>query len=449
MNRRIVGEGWLLMRIRGIPLRIHPTWFVILFVATWGFERRYRLSLADTASEPTIWSVALATALLLFVSVLLHELGHSLVAIRQGVKVRSITLFLLGGVASVERECSTAIGALLVALAGPAVSLVIGIGLLALVHPVSHHSNLLGEMVTQLGVLNLVLALFNLLPGLPLDGGLVVKALVWQFTGSRRRGLEVANACGRFLSFLAVGLGSVLVLRGAGVGGVWLMLLGWFGLGAARNQGQVLLVQQALRDLRVRDAARRRFRVVEADTTLRQLTQWTPTPASQAPARSADASLQLHGPSGGSPPDWVLVCDRGRWRGVFDEAILQQLPVQRWDTERVANHLQPLDSLPTIAESQPLWQAVRLLEQAPAGRLLVLGPAGLPSGTVERPEVGEAVLQRIGLRLPPQLLATARRLNAYPLGLALPQLTLAMEQSGELDGDGQGRSGTEASAGRR
>ncbi len=433
------------MRIRGIPLRIHPTWFLILLAATLAFERRYRLSLPATSSEAIIWSVALATALLLFVSVLLHELGHSLVAIGQGVKVRSITLFLLGGVASVERECPTALGALLVALAGPAVSLVLGIGLLAAVHPVSHHSSLLGEMVTQLGVLNLVLALFNLLPGLPLDGGLVVKALVWQFTGSRRRGLEVANASGRFLSFLAVGMGSVLLLRGGGVGGAWLVLLGWFGLGAARNQGQILQVQQALRELRVRDAARRRFRVVEADTSLRQLSQLNA--ASPSPGPGAESPARLQGPAAPASPDWLLVCDRGRWRGVFDEAILQQLPVQRWDAERVGNHLQPLDSLPTIEESQPLWQAVRLLEQSPSGRLLVLGPAGLPSGTVERPEVGEAVLQRIGLRLPPQLLATARRLNAYPLGLALAQLTRAMEQSGELDADAQdgGRPATSGS----
>jgi Zn-dependent protease len=442
-----VGEGWQLMRIRGIPLRIHPTWFLILLAATWAFERRYRLSLPATSSEAIIWSVALATALLLFVSVLLHELGHSLVAIGQGVKVRSITLFLLGGVASVERECPTALGALMVALAGPAVSLVLGIGLLAAVHPLSHHSSLLGEMVTQLGVLNLVLALFNLLPGLPLDGGLVVKALVWQVTGSRRRGLEVANASGRFLSFLAVGMGSVLLLRGGGVGGAWLLLLGWFGLGAARNQGQILQVQQALRELRVRDAARRRFRVVEADTTLRQLSQLSPTPASSGPAGESPAPFQ--GPGGAGPPDWLLVCDRGRWRGVFDEAILQQLPVQRWDAERVGNHLQPLESLPTIGDSQPLWHAVRLLEQAPGGRLLVLGPAGLPSGTVERPEVGEAVLQRIGLRLPPQLLATARRLNAYPLGLALPQLIRAMEQSGELDADVQDGASPAASGSRR
>ena len=124
-----MGEGWQLLTIRGIPLRIHPSWFVILLLATLGFQQQYALSLRGQLSPAALWAVALVTSLALFVSVLLHELGHSLVALRQGVKVKSITLFLLGGVASVERECSTARGALMVAAAGPAVSLVLGIGL--------------------------------------------------------------------------------------------------------------------------------------------------------------------------------------------------------------------------------------------------------------------------------------------------------------------------------
>jgi Zn-dependent protease len=424
-----VREGWQLLTIRGIPLRIHPTWFLILFAATMAFERQYRVSLGGTLQGGGLWAVALATAVLLFVSVLLHELGHSLVAITQGVKVSSITLFLLGGVASVERECPTALGALLVALAGPAVSLTLGMALLAGVHGVSHHSQVLAEILTQLGMLNLVLALFNMLPGLPLDGGLVVKALVWQMTGSRRRGMEVANGCGRFLSFLAVGLGSVLLLRGGGLSGAWLLLLGWFGLGAARNQRQMLQVQQALREIKVKDVARRRFRVVEADTTLRQLSQLTPT----APPSPSSGPNALAAPGADGPPDWVLVCDRGRWRGVVNEAILQHLPVQRWATETVASHIQPLETLPCIAESAPLWQAVLRLDDPQVGRLLVVGPAGLPNGTVERPELGEAVLQRIGLRLPAPLLASARRQNAYPLGMNLLQVAGSMVAAGEVE----------------
>ncbi|MEI7665682.1 MAG: site-2 protease family protein [Synechococcaceae cyanobacterium ELA263] len=445
-----MGEGWQLFKIRGIPLRIHPTWFVILFVATVAFEQHYRLSLTGQASPGLLWAVALATAVLLFVSVLLHELGHSLVALAQGVQVRSITLFLLGGVASVERECSTAMGALQVAAAGPAVSLVLAISLLSLGHPASHLSPVLGAMVYQLGALNLVLALFNLLPGLPLDGGLIVKALVWQITGSQRRGLEVANVCGRLLAFLAIFLGSLLLLRGSGLAGAWLMLLGWFGLGAARNQQQMLQVQKALKDIKVKDVAQRRYRVLEASTSLRQLSRLRlddaasipATPAGEAPlSRLSDqpsqgASGGTIGANGALPvagtelPDWILVCDRGRWRGLIDDAPLRDLPVQRWDSEQVGDHLRPLSSLASIAESAPLWQAALELEHSP--RLLVLSPAGLPCGTIERPELGEAVLRRLGLRLPAPLLANARRQSGYPLGLALGQIAKGMVGTGEV-----------------
>nr|WP_242036077.1 site-2 protease family protein [Cyanobium sp. FACHB-13342] len=395
-------------------MRIHPSWFVILALATAAFQQHYSLSLKDPVSATVLWGLGLATAVLLFVSVLLHELGHSLVALAQGVQVRSITLFLLGGVASVERECSTARGALLVAAAGPAVSLVLGVGLLAGTHGASHLSPLLGAMVYQLGSLNLVLGLFNLLPGLPLDGGLIVKALVWQVSGSQRRGVEVANGCGRFLSLMAIGFGVVLLLRGAGLGGAWLMLLGWFGLGASRNQRQMLALQQALNDLKVRDAAGRRFRVLEASGRLRELSQ-----------------IRLSQTAEVDQGDWLLVCDRGRWQGVIDDQPLQELPVQRWDSDRIGDHLQPLSSLPSIQESAPLWQAVQQLEDSGRNRLLVLSPAGLPSGTLERPELGEAVLAKLGLRLPPPLLEAARRQGTYPLGLALPQVVRSMLASGE------------------
>lgn len=410
-----MGEGWQLLSIRGIPLRIHPSWFVIVLLATLAFQQHYSEALTPAPAEPLRWALALATAVLLFASVLLHELGHSLVALAQGVKVRSITLFLLGGVASVERESSSARGALLVAAAGPAVSLLLAVLLLSLRTSAARLSPVLGAMVDELGGLNLVLGLFNLLPGLPLDGGLIVKALVWQVTGSQRRGVEVANASGRFLAYLAIGLGTVLLLRGSGVGGAWLILLGWFGLGAARNQRQLLLLQQLLKELLVRDAASRRFRVLEARTSLRQLSE-----------------LRLETKDDGSQPDWLLVTDRGRWQGLIDDTPLQQLPVQSWDRERVGDHVKPLSTLATIRDGEPLWRAVQQFEDSGAQRLLVLSAAGLPSGTLERSELGLAVLQRLGLRLPQPLLAAARRQQGYPLGLALPQVVRAMVASGEV-----------------
>ena len=407
-----MGEGWQLLKIRGIPLRIHPSWFVILGLATMVFQQQYSQQLKASGSALELWVLGLLTAVLLFVSVLLHELGHSLVAIRQGVQVRSITLFLLGGVASVERECPTALGSLMVAAAGPLVSLVLAALLLASGHSVTHASPLLGAMVNELGGLNLVLALFNLLPGLPLDGGLILKALVWQVSGSQRKGTQVATATGRFLSLLAIGLGVVLLLRGAGVGGLWLMLLGWFGLGAARSQSQLLALQAALRQIKVKDAAQRRFRVLEADASLKQLSR-----------------LRLS--DGDGLPDWLLVTRQGRWLGFITDAPLQELPVQRWEHELVVDHLQPLDQLPQIQESAPLWQAVLRLDQPDTPRLLVLGAAGLPSGTLERPELAERVLEKLGVRLPPPILEAARRQGVYPLGMGLAPVARSIESSGE------------------
>ncbi|MEY2645034.1 MAG: hypothetical protein RLZZ611_1683 [Cyanobacteriota bacterium] len=407
-----MGEGWQVLSIRGIPLRIHPSWFVILVLATLAFQQQYGQELAGQGSEAALWGLGFLTALLLFVSVLLHELGHSLVAIGQGVKVRSITLFLLGGVASVDRECSTAVGSFLVAAAGPLVSLLLAAVLLAGSHGISHLSPLLGAMCQQLGGLNLLLGLFNLLPGLPLDGGLILKAVVWQITGSQRRGVQVATASGRFLALLAIGLGMVLLLSKGSVGGLWLMLLGWFGLGATRNQTQLLALQTALRELKVKDAAQRRFRVLEASDSLRQLSR----------TRLRD---------GEGPADWLLVCNRGRWQGFIDDEPLHRLPVQCWDTEQVGDHLQPLSQLPSIAEGAPLWQAVLQLDQPDTRRLLVLSPAGLPCGTLERPELAEALLARLGVKLPATILEAARRQGSYPLGMALAPVARSLQAAAE------------------
>lgn len=409
------------MRICGISLRVHPTWFLVLVLLTSVFERDYQSSLAPETSGILVWAIALGTVLLLYLSVLLHEFGHSFTALSQGVKVRSITLFFLGGVANTESECRTARGEFLIAAAGPAVSLVLGLALLGIRHNAAHLAPALGQMAENLGGLNLMLALFNLLPGLPLDGGRIVKAIVWQLTGNQQRGIDVANALGRVLSLLALGLGVLLTLQGSRWLGIWLLLLGWLGLGVARGEQQRSRLQRLLSEMRTRDVAKRRFRVLEADERLRAVSRLRLTPAPRSAATAPSTSGAVTGTSGveATPADWLLVCDRGRWIGVIDDQPLQELPVQRWDEDRVRDHMRPLSSLPSISESAPLWQAVLALEEGEQGRLLVLSPAGLPSGTVDRPDLGEAVLARLGVRVPEPFLAKARQQNAYPLGLSL------------------------------
>ena len=413
-----MGDGWQLMRICGIPLRIQPSWFIILVLLSLAFQQQ-AASLPEASNAPALsWLLGLSTALLLFVSLLLHELGHSLAARREGIKVSSITLHLIGGVARMERESSTAMGSFRVAAAGPAVSFLLAGLLLASQHSADHVNPLLGNLVAQLGVLNLALALFNLLPGLPLDGGLILKSLVWQFTGSQRRGIQVATATGRLLSLTAIMLGVWWFLNSGGFPALWVVMLGWFGVGASRSQSQTLALQQLLINLQFGPASSKRFRVLESDQTLRSL--------SQMRLRGADSETDLL-------PDWVLVCRSGRWIGYVTDQPLKDLAVQYWDRQTVGEHMRPLADLPSLQESAPLWKAVLALEQSEHGRLLVTGAAGLPSGTLDRSDVGEAVLKGLSLKLPPPLLEASRRRNDYPFGLPLLQAVTSMRASGLLD----------------
>ena len=278
-------------------------------------------------------------------------------------------------------------------------------------------SPLFANLVKQLGGLNLLLAIFNLLPGLPLDGGLILKALVWQWTGSQRKGVQVATATGRVLSLSAMVLGGWLFFfKGGGVSGLWLLILGWFGLSASRSQTQLLALQKVLRELNVGQAAGRNFRVLEDDQSLRRLSQ-----------------LRLGSSEEQPPQEWVLVCRSGRWVGYMTDQPLKELPVQQWDRQCLADYMKPIDELPSIGEKAPLWQAVMALEQAEEGRLLVFNIAGLPSGTLDRVDLAEAVLKRLGVRLPAQFVEAARSQNTYPLGMALPQVVDSMVSGGMVE----------------
>ena len=410
----MVGEGWQLFKIVGIPLRIQPTWLFAVAIFTTLFQPRYAATIEPVALS---WGLALFTTLLLFTSVLLHELGHALMALREGVKVVSITLFHLGGIARVEKECPTAMGNLRIAAAGPLVSLTLALAMLLGAAALATQQPQLTLLLTQVGLLNLMLGLFNLLPGLPLDGGLILKALVWQVSGSKKRGVEVASASGRVLSTLMIVMGGVLLWQGAGINGLLLILIGWFGLGANRSETQMLFLQKILQELKVEQAAGRAFRVLEADQPLRRMSQ---------------IRLQTSKTSGAA--DWVLVCRQGRWVGWIDDRPLRDLPVQQWDQQQVADHMKPLNELPSISCTAPLWQAVDALEASTEGRLLVLSAAGLPNGTVDRSDVGDAVLKRLGVSLPPSVLSAARQQNTYPMGLVmLPQVVASMKAQRTLE----------------
>jgi Zn-dependent protease len=254
-------SGWRIGTIFGIPLLLNPTWFYSLGLFAFFFSSDWEQ--ADL--EPGwAWLAGFVMALLLFTSVLLHELGHSVVAQSQGIEVSAITLFPFGGIASISQESKTPSEAFRVAIAGPAVSFALFLLLLLLSFGLPEASPV-KTMLSYLAGINLVLALFNMLPGLPLDGGQVLKAVIWKVTGSRIKGVRFAAQTGELLGWAAIGVGMAGFLSTLRFSFLWLVLLGWFGIRRAIAYRRQTTLQKAMLQLQVADAMRTDFQADETN----------------------------------------------------------------------------------------------------------------------------------------------------------------------------------------
>lgn len=263
--------------ILGIPIRISASWFIALAIATGLFGLRVYPDFLPESSAALHWALAFATALGFFLSILLHELGHAVMARAFGIPVRSITLFLLGGVAQITQEVKRPGAELLIAAIGPLVSLALGVLFLALTFLLGgqHHRTPATVAFSGLGLMNLSVGVFNLIPGFPMDGGRVFRALIWAVSGSYRWATRIAAWTGRGVAACLVLLGIAtamnvggLPLRSDGFSGIWLILIGFFLDGAARGSLETQRLLEYLSAYRAGDLMQRDVPIVAAGDCL-------------------------------------------------------------------------------------------------------------------------------------------------------------------------------------
>jgi Zn-dependent protease/CBS domain-containing protein len=266
MNRSAISLG----RIFGIPIGLDYSWFLIFALLTWSLATSYYP--AEFKNWPTVeyWTVGAITVILMFGCVLLHELGHSVVALRYKIPIRSITLFIFGGVAQIGAEPPSAISEFWIAIAGPAASLILALFFGLLQYLVSGLAPMLA-LAQYLAYINVSLGLFNLIPGFPLDGGRVFRAIVWGTTHSFRRATLIAANVGRFIAYLFILVGVWQMVTGNLGNGLWIAFIGWFLETAASSQ----LHQQTIHDLLdghyVAGTMRHDYTTILPTTTLDQL----------------------------------------------------------------------------------------------------------------------------------------------------------------------------------
>lgn len=356
----------------GIPFYINLSWFLVLALVAWNDGTWLQASFPQLGVAA--WGLGLITALLLFASVLAHELGHSMIAIRQGIAVKSITLFIFGGLATLGEESKTPGDAFRVAIAGPLVSFAL-FGLLNLIGAYSGVTGPLAAMLALLTYVNLALALFNLIPGLPLDGGNILKALVWKITGKPYRGLSFASRVGQFIGWVGIFLGGASILGLSDIGSVWTLLVGFFLLQNAGQSAQAATIQELMSGLTAADAVIPNSPIVSAQSSLREF---------------ANNCLI------GNPINWrryLVTDDGGKLTGEILVEDMKNVPTNDWWDVQVQSLVRSPEDVRTVPATKPLLEVINMLDEQ-SHQLAVVKEDGALMGLLEKNSIIQLLQQR-------------------------------------------------------
>jgi Zn-dependent protease len=381
--KRAEGErshiGWQFARAFGIPLYLHPTWIVIFLLVA------LTLNGSIAAEAPFVgwfprWVAAVSTALLFFGSILFHELAHSLVARRHRIPVRSITLFFFGGVAAIEQSPETPRAELEIAIAGPIASGLLSLGFLALGAFLARGSAD-ALMFAWLGRINLSVAVFNLLPGLPLDGGRVLRAWLWHRQGDPTRATGVAAQAGQMLAYGLIGLGVVgAIWGGSAVGGLWLAFIGWFLLTASAASARQAAIDASLEGLRARDLLTREIAWLDGSASVGTFAR----------------DLAMRGKR------WALVGSPGIATGIVTISDVKRVPSPEWESTPVIRIATPMEQVLTSTPDASVRQVLQMMGSRKVNQIPIVEGARIV-GAVTREAVVHAIQVRATGEAPPLL----------------------------------------------
>ena len=368
-------------RIFGVEIGLHYSWFIIALLITFSLADQFRLNNPHW-SDSLRWGLALVTAVMFFVSIVVHELSHALVAKARGLPVRAITLFALGGVAQIEKEAADAKTEFWMGIVGPITSFVIGLLCLGITlalgwTPPQFPQQPLPAMLMWLGVINIGLAIFNMIPGFPLDGGRVLRGLLWWITGNARRATTIAARVGQVIAFAMIIYGVMQFFGGAGINGLWLAFIGWFLLSASRESYAQMMVTEGLRGLRVADVMTTEYTTIDAYLNLQTL---------------AEEYLMRSGRR------FFVVTINGRPEGIITPNEIGEVPRTRWPYTTVADVMRPLDRTHTVGPNTPVTEALEVMASQDLNQLPVIADGAL-AGLISRSHILQLIQTRAELHL--------------------------------------------------
>ncbi|HMN26905.1 MAG TPA: site-2 protease family protein [Caldilineaceae bacterium] len=359
-----MNRGITLGRIAGIPIGLDYSWFLIFGLLTWTLAADQFPTQYPGWPSAQYWVIGAVAAIMLFVSVLLHELGHSVVAIRYQIPVRSITLFIFGGVAQIGAEPPSAGADFWVAIAGPVVSFALAI-LFWLLSSALHSVAPLLALATYLAYINGALAAFNLIPGFPLDGGRVLRAALWGATHSLRSATLIAANVGRVIAYLFIVGGVWLVFTGNVGNGLWIAFIGWFLESAASAQVSEQRLHDWLAGHKVAEVMNHTVATVRPDITLQAL---------------VDQHILVDGQRA------FVVAHDDAIDGLLTLHHVKDIPHKAWPTTTVAQAMLPTSQVITVAPDEEIWTALEEMDRDGVNQLPVM-VAGRVVGMLTREDL--------------------------------------------------------------
>jgi Zn-dependent protease/CBS domain-containing protein len=380
-----MGSSLTLGRIAGIRIGVHWSWLVVFALLVWTLSTGVFDATNPDLSEGTRIAIAFVASVLFFVSVLLHELGHAFQARRERIEIEGITLWLFGGVATLRGGFRSAGAEFRIAIAGPIVSLLLGILFVALA--LVGLPEAADAVVAWLAYINVSLLIFNLIPAVPLDGGRILHAALWRFRGDFGWATRIGSAFGRGFGYLLIAVGIAMFVLVGDFSGAWLVFLGWFILAAATGEARYLLAREALVGLHVADLMARNPVTVTPDVTLGQFMddvvwrrRYTTYP----------------------------VVEDGHAVGLLPFRCVAQIPRTEWDARMVGDCMLGLDEVPILREDEAAMDALEKVSGSEVNRALVLDGDRRLLGLLSITDLARA-LEAAPRRRPPTASDTAPR----------------------------------------
>jgi Zn-dependent protease len=371
-------SGIKLGRIWKVPINLHFSWFLIAALITWSLASGYFPSTYPQVDPAVYWLMGAATAILFAASVLLHELGHVFVALRERIPVRGVTLFIFGGLAQITEEPKTPGAEFRIAIAGPLVSLALA-GIFGLIFLLDRSLPFLAAPSEYLMRINFILALFNMIPGFPLDGGRVLRAAVWKITGSQLKSTRAASVTGQLVAFGFIGFGILTILTGNFFNGIWMIFIGWFLQNAAAGAYQQMAVEHSLRGITVNQVMRRDFEPVPTLMPLSQLVE--------------ERLLNQH-----SDARTFVVSDGLETQGLITIQDIAKIPQRLWPFTTARQAMMPVSTIKSVSPYMELMAAIREMEQRQINQVPVMFGQRLV-GMLNREDVMRYLRLRSELRI--------------------------------------------------